>query len=530
MLVHRSARGDPCFPLRRVALAAAPLAAAALVTASVASANTLTAGTTPILVPDHPFFNDAGANTTACNNEITASENAGSINYPDAEVEPFVAVDPQNSSHLVAAFQQDRWNDGGDNGDVAVFSSNGGTNWSLSSNQAKFTICEGGTFDRASDPSVAWSSDGSTVYQAALGFNANGPAFGGASSVQVSTSGDSGTTWGNPVVVQQDNSTTVLNDKEWVTADPSNSSKAYLVWDRLVSPSTHANPDAFVHTPAFRGPTLFSKTIDGGSTWSPTRVIFDPGQFNQTIDNEITVVPAGSAQGTLVDGFTLIRNKPFKPGHNPFSVAVIRSTDGGATWSGPTTVSPLVDAPVSIKGQPVRTGDILPQFTADPATGRLYVAWQDGSFSPTGQAKIAFSQSSDGGKTWSTPVRIDDSPGDIPAFTPQISVNSDGTIGVSYYDLENATTSHPDFTDEFIVHCHAATVDCTSGANWTAGGETRLSTSGSFDMFQAPFAEGFFVGDYEGLTASATTFDPFFVMATPIATAGPTDPFFNTAG
>src|SRR5580704_2439037 len=41
---------------------------------------------------------------------------------------------------------------------------------------------------RASDPWVSYSPDGKTVYQATLAFNANGPAFGGASSVQVSTS------------------------------------------------------------------------------------------------------------------------------------------------------------------------------------------------------------------------------------------------------------------------------------------------------------------------------------------------------
>jgi hypothetical protein len=49
-------------------------------------------------------------------------------------------------------------------------------------------------------------------------------------------------------------------------------------------------------------------------------------------------------------------------------------------------------------------------------------------------------------------------------------------------------------------------------------------------MTTAPNAEGLFVGDYEGLTATGTTFDPFFVMAKPIATTGSTDPFANTAG
>jgi hypothetical protein len=261
-------------------------------------------------------------------------------------------------------------------------------------------------------------------------------------------------------------------------------------------------------------------------------MIFDPGQKNQTIGNQIVVEPAGTAKGTLVDFFVLINTKGGK-GNNrseALSVAAIRSNDGGATWSAPVIISPLVDAPVTINGAGVRTGDTAPAFAADPSTGNLYAVWQDGSFSPTGQAKIVFSESSDGGLHWSTPIRIDQSPGNTPAFTPQVSVNSAGTIGVNYYDFENATAAQPGLTDAFIVTCPAATSDCTKAAGWAAGGETRLSTSGSFDMTTAPNAEGLFVGDYEGLTATGTTFDPFFVMAKPIATSGSTDPFANTAG
>jgi len=422
-----------------------------------------------------------------------------------------------------------------------VYSTNSGTNWSLSNNQAAFTICSGGSFDRASDPVVAWSSDGNTVYQSGLAFDANGPAFGGASSVQVSTSGDGGKMWGSPVVVRQDNSTTVLNDKDWITADPTTASDAYLVWDRLVSPSTNANPDAFTHSPAFRGPALFSKTTDSGAHWSRAQIIYDPGQLNQTIDNEIVAIPAaGSSPETLIDGFVQIQNKPFKPGHNPYSVDVIRSTDGGATWSKPTLVSSLDVVEVSsLNGKPYRTGDMIPQFTRNPSNGDLYAVWQDGSFS-SGLAKVAFSQSTDGGAHWSAPIEIDDAHPNAAAFTPQITVNSAGTIGVSYYDNENASVKQPGNTDEFIVSCtpSATSDDCGSRTDWTAGGETLLSTSGSFDMLTAPFAEGgHFVGDYEGMGASGTTFDPFFVMAKPIATAcgasspdgACTDPFFNTA-
>jgi len=81
-------------------------------------------------------------------------------------------------------------------------------------------------------------------------------------------------------------------------------------------------------------------------------------------------------------------------------------------------------------------------------------------------------------------------------------------------------------TDEYIIHCSA---HCGQAASWAAGGETRLNTTGSFDMTKAPNAGGFFVGDYEGLTQSGTIFDPFFIMAKPIASHGPTDPFASIA-
>ena len=44
-----------------------------------------------------------------------------------------------------------------------------------------------------------------------------------------------------------------------------------------------------------------------------------------------------------------------------------------------------------------------------------------------------------------------------------------------------------------------ASVDCTNRASWTA--ELRL-TPASFNMLNAPFANGLFLGDYMGLAAA----------------------------
>jgi hypothetical protein len=94
-------------------------------------------------------------------------------------------------------------------------------------------------------------------------------------------------TWQTPVVARLDASTTVLNDKETITADPVGAQTAYAVWDRLVSLIQNANPGAFNVSAAFRGPVMFSKTTDGGLSWSQGRAIFDPGEKNQTIEDRV---------------------------------------------------------------------------------------------------------------------------------------------------------------------------------------------------------------------------------------------------
>ena len=484
-----------------------------------------------VRVPDNPL-----GGLTTCGSLVAQQTSLGSVNFPDSEVEPYIAVDPTKPNHLVASVQQDRWNDGGANGLTNAVSTDGGATWSLAATQPAFSVCEGATtgspgdFNRATDPWVSFSSDGKIAYSISDSFNANGPGFGGASSIIVSRSTDGGVNWQTPVTARLDTSLTVLNDKESVTADSRSThpNDAYAVWDRLVSPNSNANPSAFLHSPALRGPTLFSRTTDGGLTWSTGRVIFDPGQNNQTIGNQIVVPKAGPAAGQLIDGFDLILASGggnAKHGRTQFLPAIIRSTDGGNTWSGATTIATQQIGSVSIQGQHLRTSDFLPEFAAGPE-GNLYVVWQDARFSPTGASKIAFSMSTDGGSTWSAPIRVDASAGDSQAFVPQVAVRADGTVAVQYYDLQNATASQPDLTDQYIVTCSSK---CSDGTSWS--GETRLSTSGSFNILTAPntTSGAGFLGDYDGLASAGSTFDSAFAMAKPIATTGPTDLFFNTA-
>jgi hypothetical protein len=156
--------------------------------------------------------------------------------------------------------------------------------------------------------------------------------------------------------------------------------------------------------------------------------------------------------------------------------------------------------------------------------------WQDARFSDGQFDSVAFSQSLDGGLTWSDAIKVNLTPTDVPpgnqqAFTPSVHVAADGSVGVTYYDFRNNTDAESLLTDYFLVHCHPTDpATCTDSANW--GDEVQLTDS-SFDMRLAPFANGFFTGDYEGLSSIGDSFTPFFSQS---HGTDPSSTFFRTVG
>jgi hypothetical protein len=446
----------------------------------------------------------------------------GGTNYVNAEVEPWVEVDPTNPGTIIGAIQQDRWNDGGARGLVTPVSHDNGATWH--DTFAAFTFCSGGTganggdFERASDPWVTFSPNG-VVHQIAIGFNGSD----NENAVLVSKSTDHGETWSNATTLIRDagdrTDAYAFNDKESITADPTNSNYVYAVWDRLVSPQpqSRASLQGLIHSRVFRGPTYFARTTDGGATWQPARVIYDPGSHDQTISNQIAVLP----DGTLVDTFVqFIRDNGPQP--RGVSVGVVRSTDKGTTWSKPIFVA--ADRSIGVSdpdtGAPVRTGDIINDIGVDPATGAVYLVWQDASVNG-GVDGIALSKSTDGGLTWSTPRRVNQGPLGVQAFTGSVAVLADGTVGVTYYDFRNNTADPATLpTDYFLAHSH------DGGLTWT---ETRVTPT-SFDMATAPVALGFFVGDYEGLAVSGNRFVAHFVATNSGNLANRTDGFVSFIG
>ncbi len=433
----------------------------------------------------------------------------GGVVFPATEPEVWLAANPASGRNLIGSFQQDRWSDGGAKGLVAPYSFDGGRSWNevpLPFSECASSYYHGKVlhYDRATDPWVDIGPDG-TAYSITVSFNGND----NANAVGTSTSNDGGRTWDRPrtlIVDDPSDPTLPFNDKESITADPVVAGRAYGVWDRLqdiacppgVAPGGIGTSDDRTYTnhlkgqaglaptaqalDCYDGPTLFSFTKDHGRTWSKPREIVPPVANEQTIANQIVVDPRTDV---LYDFYLYFHID------NSITIEDVASHDGGQTWGPRQVVSDdqVVGVTDPQSGAPLRTGDIIPEPAIDRRTGKLYVVWQDPRYNTVdpNEDQLVISSSSAGGRTgtWSVPAPVND-PRDRAAFTPAIKVLPDGRVAVSYYVLRGRSPRNTLQTQTVLK----------------VGNAPEQPLGEPFNMLAAPFAEGYFTGDYEGMAVS----------------------------
>ena len=285
------------------------------------------------------------------------------------------------------------------------------------------------------DPNVDFDTKG-RAYQATLPFNAWwGNFFHPDAAIGVVYSDDLGRTWvkGNGgrflhhVPNQSSKTLGDVEDKQWIAVNH--------------FPGTPTQDDVLAAWTVFNGFTAvieYAVSRDRGQTFTKPRRLTVPA--DQSGPSNTFVYPAYDAAGNVYIAFASF---PVCCS-SPAAVYVTRSSDGGDTWSPFVEVVGGLQTVGRLPNTTFRDG-ILEHFAASATyPGHLYLVYEawDGI-----QMDVKFTQSTDGGLTWSTPVKVNDNAdaAGVPTdqFQPQVAAGPGGAVAINFYDRRRACPSDP---------------------------------------------------------------------------------------
>lgn len=317
-----------------------------------------------------------------------------------------------------------------------------------------------------------------------------------------STGGAAGkAAWMPPVLVSQQISAATFSDKEDVWADNAYSSphfgNAYACWTDFRS-NSRGNGGA--------EPILFSRSINGGTTWSPQLRITSVnsnklnGRQGCTIRTDSHGVVYVFWEDTVAG-----QSKQF----------MTRSFDGGVSFDQRRAVGNVTDVglfdPVShdftFDGLAGARTDSFPSVdiangapTGSDATNEIVMTWSQGPTPTTtaGSNEQALVQYSfNGGNTWSTPLNGADS-SDRPDF-PAVAIAPDGSKVYLTYDAFHApwqsTTTNPRVFEGVVRDASSSLTGFTTLHRGDSGDARASSANALVDEF---------LGDYNYAAASRT--------------------------
>ena len=318
-------------------------------------------------------------------------------NPTSTHYEVVVAAHPQDPARLIASsiiYPESATS----YGTVVYSSTDGGASWQSS--------LDGVVLDNTGDPALTYGPDGVALYVAS-----HIPLVGERRLV-LFRSPDGGRRWDGPFPL-------TYMDREYVTVDATNGPRRVHVY-------VHGNN----RVPRSVSDFVLFRSTDGGRSFSGpgTRATF--GSLTANVMGNAVVASDGTIIGVYVAAPTR------GDGPQDATLHASWSTDGGASVGG-TALIDRYRAGGDRKGAVAGTANSEPALAIDATSGRfkgrLYVVWPD---SRAGHSTIMFSSSSTGGKTWAPSRAIVDRPTNdtTDQSMPEIAVNRDGIIGISWYD------------------------------------------------------------------------------------------------
>jgi hypothetical protein len=184
----------------------------------------------------------------------------------------------------------------------------------------------------------------------------------------------------------------------------------------------------------FRLPMRGYFSGDGGASWGAVDLPLPPPIARNGFDFGSDPGVAWDANGNVYYSYIVVF---FSTGGsiNGTELAVARSSDGGKSW---TSTYFNLGGPGQFNDKPMITVDTNPN---SPNFNTIYVAWDTTVIGKGGPSSsgVQLSHSTDGGRTFSTPVVVSDTHGGQRfGIGADPFVGPDGTVYVAWHDITNA--------------------------------------------------------------------------------------------
>ncbi len=183
------------------------------------------------------------------------------------------------------------------------------------------------------------------------------------------------------------------------------------------------------------------------------------------------------------------------------SIKIRKSTDQGQTFGPAVTVTTL-SASLGVNGDLGLGGfrsNAFPQAVVNPINNNIYVAF-DNRGAGSDRADVFFTQSTDGGATWTTPVKVNDDTTTRDQWQPVIAVNPSGSrVGVFWYDRRNDSANN-------LIDRYGA-IGTVAGGSVIFDPNMRISDTSFPPAFgHDPVVNGVYMGDYDQAVADSSYF------------------------